>query len=321
MDHIHVVKQIIQKSNEYRKTYYLAFVDYSKAFDSLKHFHIWDALHSQGVQRKYIRIIRNIYKESTAKIQTERKGEAFKIKKGVRQGDPLSPKLFSSVLEHIFRKINWDEYGINVNGKKLNHLRFADDLILLSENQEGLKTMLTQLDRESRKVGLTMNLDKTKLMTNNIKTPILLDSNQIEYVDEYTYLGQIIAPENQMQKEINIRINKAWKRFWSLKEVMKNPHMPLKDKTTVFNSCILPSLTYGAQTWALTSKQSGALRVCQNKMERSILNLKLRDKVKLKNIRSKTKVMDVTYTVKKLKWNWVGHNMHACDSCDVYTII
>ncbi|CAG4949079.1 unnamed protein product [Colias eurytheme] len=307
MDHIHVVKQIIQKSNEYRKTYYLAFVDYSKAFDSLKHSHIWDALHSQGVQQKYIRIIRNIYKESTAKIQTERKGEAFKIKKGVRQGDPLSPKLFSSVLEHIFRKINWDEYGINVNGKKLNHLRFADDLILLSENQEGLKTMLTQLDRESRKVGLTMNLDKTKLMTNNIKTPILLDSNQIEYVDEYTYLGQIIAPENQMQKEINIRINKAWKRFWSLKEVMKNPHMPLKDKTTVFNSCILPSLTYGAQTWALTSKQSGALRVCQNKMERSILNLKLRDKVKLKNIRSKTKVMDVTYTVKKLKWNWVGH--------------
>lgn len=307
IDHIHVVKQIIQKSNEYGKTYYLAFVDYSKAFDSLKHAHIWDALHSQGVDQKYIRIIKNIYKESTAKIQTERKGETFKIRKGVRQGDPLSPKLFSSVLEHIFRKTNWDDYGININGKKLNHLRFADDLILLSENQEGLKIMLTQLDRESKKVGLTMNPDKTKLMTNNTRTPILLDSNQIEYVDEYTYLGQIIAPANQMQKEINTRISKAWQRFWSLKEVLKNPHMPLINKTTVFNSCILPVLTYGAQTWALTSKQSGTLRVCQNKMERSILNLKLRDKVKLENIRSKTKVMDVTYTVKKLKWNWAGH--------------
>ncbi|CAH2103439.1 unnamed protein product [Euphydryas editha] len=307
MDHIHVVKQVIQKSNEYGKTYYLAFVDYSKAFDSLKHSYIWDALHSQGVHPKYIRIIKNIYKESTAAIQTERKGPAFKVKKGVRQGDPLSPKLFSAVLEHIFRKINWDAFGININGEKLNHLRFADDLILLNENHQGLKVMLTQLDRESKKAGLTMNLDKTKLMTNHIKTPISFYCYQIEYVDEYTYLGQIIAPENQMQKEINIRMGNAWKRFWSLKEVMKNPHIPLKDKAIVFNSCILPCLTYGAQTWALTEKQSIALRVCQNKMERSILNIKLRDKIKLTSIRSKTKVADVIHTVKKLKWNWVGH--------------
>lgn len=307
IDHIHVIKQIIQKSNEYGKIYYLAFVDYNKAFDSLRHTYIWEALQSQGVHPKYIRIIKKLYNKSTSKIQTERKGPAFQIKKGVRQGDPLSPKLFSAVLEHIFRRLNWDSFGININGDKLNHLRFADDLILLNENQEGLEIMLTQLERESKTVGLTMNLDKTKVMTNHIKSPIFLNSNQIEYVDEYTYLGQIIAPENQMQKEINVRISKAWKRFWSLKEIMKNPHIPLKDKTKIFNSCILPCLTYGAQTWALTKKQSRALRVCQNKMERSILNIKLRDKIKLTNIRNKTKVTDVTYTVRKLKWKWAGH--------------
>lgn len=311
MDHIHVVKQIIQKSNEYGKKYYLAFVDYNKAFDSLKHTHIWKALRSQGVHPKYIRILENLYKESTSKIQTERKGPAFKIKKGVRQGDPLSPKLFSAVLEHIFRKIDWDTFGININGEKLNHLRFADDLILLNENPEGLEIMLTQLERESKTVGLTMNRDKTKVMTNHIRTPISINSDQIEYVEEYTYLGQTISPENQMQKEVNNRISKAWKRFWSLKEIMKNPHIPLKDKTTVFNSCILPCLTYGAQTWALTKKQSTALRVCQNKMERSILNIKLRDKINLTNIRNRTKVIDVTYTVKKLKWKWAGHMIRS----------
>lgn len=214
-------------------------------------------------------------------------------------------------MEHIFRQINWDVFGITVNGEKLNHLRFADDLILLNENPKGLELMLTQMDRESRKVGLTMNPDKTKVMSNHIRTPICLNSDQIEYVDEYTYLGQIIAPESQMQKEINIRIGNAWKKFWSLKEVMKNPHIPLTDKTTVFNSCILPCLTYGAQTWAFTNKQIRALGVCQNKMERSILNIKLRDKIKLTNIRSKTKVKDVTYTLKKLKWNWAGHMVRS----------
>ncbi|GBP05594.1 Putative uncharacterized transposon-derived protein F52C9.6 [Eumeta japonica] len=92
---------------------------------------------------------------------------------------------------------------------------------------------------------------------------------------------------------------------------MKNPNIPLKDKTTIFNSCILQCLTYGAQTWALTNKQSRSLRVCKNRMERSVLNIKLRDKIKLTNIRSKTKVEDVTYTVKKLKWNWVGHMVRS----------
>ncbi|GBP75475.1 Putative uncharacterized transposon-derived protein F52C9.6 [Eumeta japonica] len=114
-----------------------------------------------------------------------------------------------------------------------------------------------------------------------------------------------------MQKEINIRIGNAWKRFWSLKEVMKNPHILMKDKTTVFNSCILPCLTYGAQTWALTNKQSRALRVCQNRMERSMLNIKLQDKIKLTNIRNKTKVEDVTYTMKKLKSKWVEHMIRS----------
>ncbi|XP_063619666.1 uncharacterized protein LOC134792326 [Cydia splendana] len=309
MDHIHVIKQVIEKCNEYGKIYYLAFIDYNKAFDSLRHTHIWDALRSQGVLPKYIRIIKNIYKDATAKIQTERIGVPFKIKKGVRQGDPLSPKLFSAVLEHIFRKMDWDAFGININGEKLNHLRFADDLIVLSDNQRDLEKMLVQLEKESNIVGLTLNTDKTKLMTNHEKAPISLNNSCIEYVNQYTYLGQIISPEDQMTKEINTRICNAWKSYWSLKEVMKNPQIPIKDKTKVFNSCILPCLTYGSQTWALTEKHKKALQVCQNNMERSILNIKLRDRVRLTNIRSKTKVADVTYTVMKLKWNWTGHTI------------
>lgn len=243
----------------------------------------------------------------TAKVKTERIGEAFSIKKGVRQGDPLSPKLFSATLEHVFRKLEWSNYGIRINGEMLNHLRFADDLIIISDNPDQLQTMLNQLVKESQEVGLQMNLSKTKLMTNRSKINILVNNDQIEYVDEYTYLGQIISPTNDTLKETQNRVDIAWKRYWSLKEITKNQSIPMKLKSKVFNSCILPTMTYGCQTWAPTLQNTKKLQTCQHSMERSMLNVKRRDKVNLNVIRLKTKTIDVSYTIKKLKLKWAGH--------------
>lgn len=80
-----------------------------KKFDSLKHQKIWEALALQGVHNKYIRLLKNIYENMKARVRTEKLGEHFHIKKGVRQGDPLSPKLFSATLEHVFRQLEWDD--------------------------------------------------------------------------------------------------------------------------------------------------------------------------------------------------------------------
>nr|XP_037870351.1 uncharacterized protein LOC119629240 [Bombyx mori] len=187
-------------------------IDYNKAFDSLKHQKIWEALALQGVHNKYIRLLKNIYENMKARVRTEKLGEHFHIKKGVRQGDPLSPKLFSATLEHVFRQLEWDDYGININGVLLNHLRFADDLILISENPETLQKMIEQLVRESEKIGLSLNTSKTKLMTNYKKVPIKpYNTAKLEYVNEYTYLGQIISPKDLTAKEISNRINIGWK--------------------------------------------------------------------------------------------------------------
>jgi exonuclease III len=309
IDHIHVIKQVIEKCNEYNQTYYLSFIDYNKAFDSIKHSAVWSALKSQGIEYKYIRVIKEIYKNSTARIRMEREGQEFQIKKGVRQGDPLSPKLFSAVLELIFQKLNWDQYGININGKLLNHLRFADDLIIMANNPIELETMVQELATESTKVGLSLNAGKTKIMTNSEQTRIQVNNKEIEYVEEYTYLGQIISPTLQMNKEIDQRVISAWKRYWSLQEVMKNKHFPQSLKSKVYNMCILPCATYGSQTWALTQRNTQKLKVCQQNMERSMLNIKRKDKVSLTKIRKKTKVADITRCIKKLKWRWTGHMM------------
>ncbi|KAG7307560.1 hypothetical protein JYU34_007776 [Plutella xylostella] len=104
-DHLHTLNQIIEKHSEFNKPLYLGFVDYSKAFDSITHNSIFTALQNQDVDPTYIQILRKIYNNSTADIKLQNPGPLFKIEKGVKQGDPLSPKLFTATLEEVFKKL------------------------------------------------------------------------------------------------------------------------------------------------------------------------------------------------------------------------
>ncbi|GBP18862.1 Retrovirus-related Pol polyprotein from type-2 retrotransposable element R2DM; Endonuclease [Eumeta japonica] len=243
IDHIHVLRQVLQKYREYNKVYYLGFVDFHKAFDSLEHLHIWESLERQGVHTKYIRLLKIIYEKSIARIKLERTGEEFSIERGVLQGDPISPKLFSAVLEMIFRRLSWERFGLNVNGENLSHSRFAVDLVLFSKCPKALEKMLQQLLDESANAGLLVNGKKTKIMSNSqSEEPIQINNVQLEYVNEYIYLGKLISSTENMQKEIERRIANIWKRFWSLSEILKNKDMYMSVKRKVYNACILPCL-------------------------------------------------------------------------------
>lgn len=307
IDHIHTVKQIMEKYKEYNKLLYMAFVDYSKAFDSISHRSIWESLEQQGIPPKYIEIIRKIYSDSEARIQLETLGNKFKIERGVRQGDPLSPKLFSAVLENVFRKLDWSDYGLNIDGAKLNHLRFADDVILFEEDPTYLGEMINTLNRESLKVGLSMNKEKTKLLTNSEPVTIKIDNQTLEYVEEYNYLGQIISHKDQTNKEINKRIANGWRKYWMLKEILKSRELGISVKRKVFDTCILPVITYGCETWALSKQHREKLKRCQRAMERSMLDIKKQDKVRSSTIREQTKVADILKRIDQQKWRWAGH--------------
>lgn len=307
LDHIHVIKQLFEKGKEHNLNFYCSFVDYSKAFDTIEHEKIWNALKNQGVEHKYIRILKNIYSNSKAKIKLEKEGKEIKMERGVRQGDPLSPKLFTAVLEDVFRQLDWATCGLSINGENLSHLRFADDLIILSSSSNGLQAMLDDLVRESGKVGLVMNTLKTKVMTNGKEEPILVNNNPLEYVKEYIYLGQVIALADQTTKEIDRRVGNAWKQFWSLKEVMKSGGISIGIKRKLFDVSVLPVLTYGCQTWALTKANIKKLETCQNSMERSMMGKRLSDRIRVDTIKEYTKTKHVTTTIKKLKWRWSGH--------------
>nr|XP_034833605.1 uncharacterized protein LOC117990222 [Maniola hyperantus] len=307
VDHIHTLELIIEKYQEHQRPLYLAFIDYQKAFDTVTHASIWDSLKEQKVSEVYIETIRSIYNNNMGRIKMETLGPSFPIQRGVRQGDPLSPKIFIAILEAIISKLHWEKMGLYIQGAFLSHLRFADDIVILSETSSQLQIMIESLQQASTKVGLEINLSKTMTMTNRSKIPIRVNGNPLEYTENYIYLGKTISLGRKNNEiEVERRIQQTWNKYWSLKEIFKS-NMPTHVKTRIMNSCLLPVLTYGCQTWKYTTKIKHKITTCQRGLERSMLKIKKLDKIRHTRIRSITKATDALNYALKLKWKWAGH--------------
>jgi hypothetical protein len=201
IDHIFTMNQIIEKCNEYKKIVYIAFIDYQKAFDSLEHVFIWRALQMQGVDPKYIRIIKKIYENARSRIKLEKKGDSFEVKRGVGQGDPMSPKIFNAVLQMVFSMLAWETKGLNVNNRRISNLRFADNVTLLPESKDELVEMIEELKKASEEVGLLVNWKKT-MRSNDSISNIQDDGHQIEVAKKFKFLGSILSFENREKEEI-----------------------------------------------------------------------------------------------------------------------
>ena len=134
----------------------MAFVDYTKAFDSIHHRAVFEALRVHGVQEKYINIIKETHGEGTAQIKTEKPSRKIKIMKGVSHGDTLSSVMFTAAAEEIFKRMNIEGW-ININGVRLSILRFADDIILFAESEEKPKDILEDLNNEGTRNGMKLN--------------------------------------------------------------------------------------------------------------------------------------------------------------------
>ena len=307
-DHIHTLTQIREKVNEYRKPLCMAFIDYEKAFDSVQIPAVLGAIQQQGVEEVYCNILEDIYKDGTATIKLHTETDKIPIKKGVRQGDTISPKLFTACLEEIFRKLEWEGKGIKIGDEHLNNLRFADDIVLLSESADELQQLINDLNRESLKVGLKMNKKKTKVMFNS-RVPlkqIHVQGEALEVVDRYIYLGQLVQTGTSSEQEIKRRISLGWSAFGRHSSTLRGS-LPLCLKRKVFNQCVLPVMTYGSETWTTTRLLERKLISAQRGMERSMMGISLRDRKRATWIREQTKVEDILKSIKKKKWQWAGH--------------
>ena len=113
-----------------------------------------------------MRTLADCYKDCTTTMQLFHRPLTIPIAKGVRQGDTISPKLFTAALQWVMKSLNWDERGIRVDGRFLSNLRFADDIVLFSSSITEAETMLKELNEVGKKIGLRINRKKTQFMRN-----------------------------------------------------------------------------------------------------------------------------------------------------------
>ena len=113
----------------------------------------------------------------------------------------------------------------------------------------------------------------------------MIDAEHLEEVIEYKYIGRLVTSGNDISKEIAQRITSGWRRFGEHSHSLKDTKIPICLKRTILDTVILPAMTYGAETWALT--------VAQRSMERLLLNITKRDKIRNEIIRCKTGMKDI----------------------------
>ncbi|KAK6742801.1 hypothetical protein RB195_010207 [Necator americanus] len=259
IDHIHTVSKLIEVSREYKMPLCLTFIDLKKAFDSVETEAVVEALDNQGAPTQYIKVLRELYSNFTTGISPFYKNIIIDVKRRVRQGDTISPKIFTATLENPMRKLEWDYMGVKVDGRQLHHLRFADDIVLITPSISQAERMLTVFDETCGCIGLQLNLQKTMFMRNGwvSDAPFTLNGTNISECTSYVYLGRELNMMNDLTPELGRRRRAAWEAYKSIEDVVKKTRNT-RLRAHLFNTTVLPALTYASETWAFRKQEENA---------------------------------------------------------------
>uniref|UniRef100_A0A8B9YSG8 Reverse transcriptase domain-containing protein n=1 Tax=Bos mutus grunniens TaxID=30521 RepID=A0A8B9YSG8_BOSMU len=189
-DQIADIRWIIEKAKEFqKKTSISALLTMPKPL-TVDHNKLWKILKEMGIPDHLTCLLRNLY---AAQEAPGRNGHGttdwFQIGKGVCQGCILSPCLFKLYAEYIMRNTGLEEAqaGIKIAGRNISNLRYADDTTLIAESEEELKSHLMKVKEESEKVGLKLNIQKTKIMASGPITSWEIDGETVETVSDYIF--------------------------------------------------------------------------------------------------------------------------------------
>ena len=199
-------------------------------------------------------LLRNLYADQEATVRT-RHGPTdwFQIGKGVRQGCILSPCLFNLYAEYIKRNAGLEEAqaGIKISGRNINNFRYVDDTTLMVESEEELKSLLMKVKVESEKVGLKLNIQKTKIMASGPITSYQRDGETLETVSDFIFWGCKITADDDCSHEIKRDLLLGRKLITKLDSIFKSRDITLPTKVHLVKAMVFPVVMYGCETWTV----------------------------------------------------------------------
>ena len=173
----------------------------------------------------------------------------------------MSPGLFNLNAEYIMRNSRLDEAqaGIKIAGRNINNLTYADDTILLAESEEELKSLLMKVKEESEKVGLKLNIQKTKITASGPITSWEIDGETVETVADFILGGSKITADVDCSHEIKRRLLLGRKVMANLDSILKIRDITLRTKVYLVKAMVFPVVMYGCESW--TIKQAEHQRI------------------------------------------------------------
>ena len=138
--------------------------------------------------------------------------------------------------------------GIKIAGKNINNLRYADDTTLMAESEEELKSLLTKVKEESEKVGLKLNIQKTKIMASGSITSWEIDG---ETVSDFIFLGSKITADGDCSHEIKRHLLLGRKVMTNLDSILKSRDITLSTKVRLVKAMVFPVVMYRCESWTV----------------------------------------------------------------------
>ena len=153
--------------------------------------------------------------------------------------------------------LGWKKHkaGIKTAGRNINNLRYADDTTLMAQSEEELKSLLMKVKVESEKVGLKLNIQKTKIMAYGPITSWEIDGETVETVSDFIFLGSKITPDGDCSHEIKRCLLLGKKVMTNLDSILKSRNITWPTKVHLVKAMVFPVVVYGCESWTVKKAQ------------------------------------------------------------------
>lgn len=190
-------------------------------------------------------------------------------------------------------------------------MEYADDIALLAHTHRNMQQKIDALNTEAHKVGLKINIAKTKtlrLNAGNIR-PLVINNTNIEDVTTFNYLGSTLTTSGGAEEDINNRIKLARMAFAKLWAIWRSPQITKGTKTRIYEACVKSILLYGSETWLLKNSSTNRLQVFENKCLRTIQNIRWPRRISNEELLRISGQETILCQIKRRKWRWIGHTL------------
>ena len=275
---IYALKELVSRYNRQSTSVFLCFIDASKAFDRVNHEKLFMKLLNRGVPKYIVRILSYWYTHQTFQVKWDSAISApFHVTNGVRQGGILSPTLFNVYMDDLSNKLNDTNTGCHVGELVVNHLMYADDLVLISPYSAGLQQLLRVCSQYGIEHDIKYNAKKSNVMIvrgredKKLTFPSFsLSGSPLELCHEIKYLGHIITDDWMDDRDIHRQLCKLYAQANML--IRKFSMCTVDVKCSLFRTYVTP--LYTAQLWTNYTKGSmRRLKVAYNDALRLLLQV------------------------------------------------